>query len=194
MAITVNEASGVLREAVRSTIRKHSLLYLIQGGVMVIAGILALMFPLFMATGFLYLLGWLLIISGIVQALSLIGATKVPYFWLQLVSVGLEVLVGYLLISNPVAGLVAVTYLMVVLFLVGGIAKLVFALMIRPMPDWGWLLAAGIVSIICAGILIGSLPEAASWMLGVLLGIQLVTAGAAQGWFAWKIRTGRLTA
>ena len=35
MAITVNEASAVLREAVRDTIRKRSLLFLIQGGVMV---------------------------------------------------------------------------------------------------------------------------------------------------------------
>lgn len=190
MAVTVNEASAVLREAVRSTIRKHSLLYLIQGGVMVIAGVLALLFPLFMATGFLLLLGWLLVVSGIVQALSLFGATKVPYFWLQLVSAVLEVVVGFLLISNPAAGLVAVTYLMVVLFLVGGIAKVVFSLMIRPMPDWGWLLAAGIVSIVAAIILIGELPEAATWLLGVLLGIQLVTAGAAQSWFAWKIRRG----
>ena len=194
MSITVNEASGVLREAVRNTIRKHSLLYLVQGGVMVVAGIFALLFPLFMAAGFLVLLGWLLVASGLVQALSLVGATKVPYFWLQLVSVGLEVLVGYLLISNPAAGLVAVTYLMVVLFLVGGLAKVVFALMIRPMPDWGWLFGAGMISIIAAGILIGGLPEAATWLLGVLLGIQLVTAGAAQVWLAWSIRSASVAA
>src|SRR3954452_5850292 len=33
------------------------------------------------------LLGWLLITSGIVQGLSLIGARQVPHFWLQLISV-----------------------------------------------------------------------------------------------------------
>ncbi len=194
MSITVNEASGVLREAVRNTIRKHSLLYLVQGGVMVVAGIFALLFPLFMAAGFLVLLGWLLVASGLVQALSLVGATKVPYFWLQLVSVGLEVLVGYLLISNPKAGLVAVTYLMVVLFLVGGLAKVVCALMIRPKPDWGWLFGAGMISINAAGILIGGLSEAATWLLGVLLGIQLVTAGAAQVWLVWSIRSASFAA
>jgi uncharacterized membrane protein HdeD (DUF308 family) len=194
MSITVNEASGVPLEAVRNTIRKHSLLYLVQGGVMVVAGIFALLFPLFMAAGFLVLLGWLLVASGLVQALSLVGATKVPYFWLQLVSVGLEVLVGYLRISNPAAGLVAVTYLMVVLFLVGGLAKIVFALMIRPMPDWGWLFGAGMISTIAAGILIGGLPEAATWLLGVLLGIQLVTAGAAQVSLAWSIRSASVAA
>jgi uncharacterized membrane protein HdeD (DUF308 family) len=188
MAITVNEASGVLREAVRDTIRKRSLLFLIQGGVMVLAGVIALLFPLIASTGFVILLGWLLIISGIVQAASLIGATQVPYFWLQLVTVALEMIVGFLLVSNPGAGVVAVTFLMLVLFLVGGMARVVFALMIRPMSDWAWMLAGGIVSIGCAIILIGALPEAAAWLLGLLLGIHLIAAGATQGYLAWRLR------
>lgn len=188
MAITVNEASGVLRAAVRDTIRKRSLLFLIQGGLMVVAGLLALLFPLIASTGFVVVLGWLLIISGIVQAVSLIGATQVPYFWLQLVTVALEMIVGFLLVSNPEAGVVAVTFLMLVLFLVGGMARLVFSLMIRPMPDWGWMLLGGIISIFCAAVLIASLPEAAAWLLGLLLGIHLIAAGATQGWLAWRLR------
>ena len=188
MAITVNQASGVLREAVRDTIRKRSLLFLIQGGVMVVAGVLALLYPLIASTGFVIVLGWLLIFSGIVQAASLIGATQVPYFWLQLVTVALEVIVGFLLVSNPQAGVVAVTFLMLVLFLVGGMARVVFSLMIRPMPDWVWMLVGGVVSILCAAVLIASLPEAAGWLLGLLLGIHLIAAGATQGWLAWRLR------
>ena len=188
MAVTVNEASAVLRAAVRDTIRKRSLLFLIQGGVMMLAGLIALVFPAFMSMGLLSLLGWLLILSGIVQIISLIGATQVPYFWLQLVTVALEMLVGYLLVSNPAAGLVAVTFLMLVLFLVGGIARVVFALMIRPMQDWIWVMASGLVAIVCALVLFGSLPQAASWLLGFLLGIQLLAAGGAQALVAWRIR------
>ena len=88
----------------RDTVRKRSLLFLIQGGVTVAAGVLALVFPAFASTGVLTLLGWLLILSGAVQVVSLIGATQVPYFWMELVTIALEVLVGYLLISNPSAG------------------------------------------------------------------------------------------
>ncbi len=188
MAITVNEASAVLREAVRDTIRKRSLLFLIQGGVMVAAGVLALIFPAFMSVGLLALLGWLLILSGIVQIISLFGATQVPYFWLQLVTVTLEILVGYLLVSSPAAGLVAVTFLMLVLFLVGGITRVVFALMIRPMQDWLWMLASGLVAIVCALVLFANLPEAATWLLGVLLGIELIAIGGAQAYLAWRTR------
>jgi uncharacterized membrane protein HdeD (DUF308 family) len=188
MAITVNQASGVLREAVRDTIRKRSLLFLIQGGIMVAAGVLALLYPLLAGAGFVILLGWVLILSAVVQAASLIGATQVPYFWLQLVTVALELIVGFLLVSNPEAGVVAVTFLMLVLFLVGGMARVVFALMIRPMPDWAWMLGGGIVSIACALILFTNLPQAAAWLLGLLLGVHLIAAGATQAYLAWRLR------
>lgn len=188
MAVTVNEASAVLRAAVRDTIRKRALLFLAQSAVMVAAGVLALVFPAFASAGILALLGWLLIISGVVQVISLWGATQVPYFWLQLVTLALEILVGYLLITRPEAGLVAVTFLMLVLFLISGIARVVFALMIRPMEDWIWVLVSGFVAIVCAGILFASLPEAATWLLGVLLGIELIAIGGAQGLLAWRVR------
>jgi len=188
MAVSVSEAAAVLRAAVRDTIRKRSLLFLIQSGVMVLAGFLALIFPAFMSTGLLVLLGWLLILSGVVQLVSLIGATQVPYFWLQLITLALEMLVGYLLVTRPEAGLVAVTFLMLVLFLVVGIARVVFALMIRPMQDWLWVLASGLVAIVCALVLFGSLPQAATWLLGFLLGVELIAVGAAQGLMAWRVR------
>ncbi len=188
MAISVNEASAVLRAAVRDTIRQRALLFLAQSAVMVAAGVLALLFPAFASAGLLALLGWLLVISGLVQVISLWGATQVPYFWLQLVTLTLEILVGYLLITRPEAGLVAVTFLMLVLFLISGIARVVFALMIRPMQDWIWVLASGFVAILCAAILFASLPEAATWLLGVLLGIELIAIGGAQGLLAWRVR------
>ncbi len=190
MSISVNDASAVLRQAVRETIRKRSLLFLIQGGVMVVAGLLALLFPALMSTGLIELLGWLLVISGIFQSITLVGATQVPYFWMQLVSTVLQIIVGYLLISHPEAGVFAIMLLMLVLFMVGGIARIVFALMIRPMPDWGWILASGAVAIFCSLVLIGSLPDAAAWLLGILLGIQLITEGGALAWLAWRLRTG----
>jgi uncharacterized membrane protein HdeD (DUF308 family) len=134
------------------------------------------------------LLGWLLILSGVVQVVGLVGATQVPYFWLQLVAVALEMLVGYLLVSNPQAGLLTITFLMLVLFLISGITRVVFALMIRPMDDWLWMLAGGLVAIGCALVLFANLPEAAMWLLGLLLGIELIALGGAQTWLAWRIR------
>ena len=45
-------------------------------------------------------LGWLLIVSGVVQGISLIDARNVPHFWLQLLSVVLSVIIGILFLRN----------------------------------------------------------------------------------------------
>jgi uncharacterized membrane protein HdeD (DUF308 family) len=57
-----------------------------------------------------------LIISGVVQGISLIGAQHVPHFWLQLISVVLSVIVGVLFIRQPGEGLLAITLMLIVFF------------------------------------------------------------------------------
>jgi uncharacterized membrane protein HdeD (DUF308 family) len=74
------------------------------------------------------------------------------------------------------------------LLLVEGISKLIFALTIRPFPNWGWVLASCIVGILLAFYLWSSLPVTALWLLGVMLGIQLICEGAALGYLAWNVR------
>ena len=49
-------------------------------------------------------------------------------------------------------------------------------------------MASGIVTILIAFYLWASLPVTAIWLLGVLVGIQLICEGAALGYLAWKVR------
>jgi uncharacterized membrane protein HdeD (DUF308 family) len=156
---------------------------------MILAGALALVYPVVSSFAVVSLLGWVLIASGIVQGISLIDARYVPHFWLQLVSVVLSVVVGLLLIRHRDAGLLALTLLLLVYFMVEGISKVIFSLTIRPFPSWGWVFASGIVTILVAFYLWVSLPVTAVWPLGVLLGIQLICEGAALGYLAWQVRT-----
>jgi uncharacterized membrane protein HdeD (DUF308 family) len=187
MTMSLEAAARAMREAMRQTVKRHSLWYLIQGGLMILAGILALVYPVVSSFAAVFLLGCVLIVSGIVQGISLIDARDVPHFWL--VSVVLSVIVGVLLIRHRAAGLLVLTLLLLVYFMVEGISKVIFSLTIRPFPNWGWLLASGIVTILIAFYLWASLPVTAVWLLGVLLGIQLICEGAALGYLAWQVRT-----
>jgi uncharacterized membrane protein HdeD (DUF308 family) len=194
-----------MREAMRETVKRHSLWYLIQSILMILGGILAcssfvsvklnrakccvrLIYPIVSSVAVVLFLGWILIISGIVQGISLIGAQHVPNFWLQLISVALSVIVGVLFVRHPGEGLLTLTLLLIVFFMVEGISKLIFALTIRPFPNWGWVLASGIIGILLSFYLWSSLPITAVWLLGVLLGIQLICEGSALGYLAWKVR------
>ena len=188
MTMSLETAAQALREAMRETVRRYSLWYLIQGALMVLGGVLALIYPIVSSVAVVLFLGWILILSGVVQGFSLIGAKDVPHFWLQLVSVVLSVIVGVLFLRHPGEGLLTLTLLLIVFFMVEGFSKLIFALTIRPFPNWGWVLASGIIGILLSFYLWANLPVTAVWLLGVLIGIQLICEGAALGYLAWQVR------
>ena len=72
--------------------------------------------------------------------------------------------------------------------MVEGISKVIFALTIRPFPNWGWVLGSGVVGILLSLYLWASIPVSAVWLLGVLLGIELICEGAALFHLAWQAR------
>lgn len=188
MSMSMDAAAEVFREAVRQTVKRYSLWYLIQGILLMAAGVLAIIYPVISSVAVIVLLGWLLIISGVLQGLSLLGARHVPHFWLQLISVILALLIGFLFLRDPAQGMLTITLLLIVFFMIEGISKVVFALTIRPLPNWGWVLASGLVGILLSLILWSSLPVTALWLVGFLLGIELISVGAALAYFAWQMR------
>ena len=188
MAMSLDTAAEVFREAMRQTVRRYSLWYLVQGVLLMAAGFLAIIYPVISSAAVIVLLGWLLIISGILQGFSLISARHVPHFWLQLISVVLAILIGILFLRDPEQGLLTVTLLLIVFLMIEGISKVVFALTIRPFPNWGWMLGSGMIGILLSVLLWANMPVTAVWLIGLLLGIELISIGAATAYLAWHIR------
>ena len=137
-----------------------------------------------------HFLGLMLIINGIVQGISL----PIIISWLQLVSVFLSLIVGALILLNPQWDLRDVTRSLFVFLMVECISKAIFAFAIRPLPNWGFVLASGIIGILLALFLLASsdflLASSGTpiWLLGVLLGILLIYEGVAIGYLAWRVR------
>jgi uncharacterized membrane protein HdeD (DUF308 family) len=188
MAITLEEAAEAYRTELRQTVKRYSAWYLIQGVLLIATGVLALIFPIVSSKAVVLLLGWLLIVSGILQGISLIGTGRVPYFWLQLISVVLAVLIGSLFLRDPSQAMLTITVLLIVFFMIEGISKVVFALTIRPFPQWGWVLASGLLGILLSLFLWARIPETALWLIGLLVGIELIGEGAALVNLAWRVR------
>ena len=189
MAISVDAAAAAMRDALRETVRRHSLLYLIQGVLMLVTGVIALIYPWIASVTIVRLLGWFLIISGMLQSIGLISAREVPYFWLEVISAVLAIVIGLLLLRHIDAGMLFFGVLFIVYFMIEGILKTMFALTIRPLPNWGLVLASGLIGIALSVYLWTNLSTTGSmWMLGVLLGILLVVEGAALTSLAWRVR------
>ena len=189
MAMTMAQASAAMRDAMRETVKRYSTWYLLEGVFLVIAGVLALVFPYIASVTLVLLVAWILIISGVLQAIGLIGAKEVPHFWLQLISAVLAIVIGVMLLRNPNAGLLVMTILLIVFFIVEGFSKIIFALNIRPVTGWVFVLLSGVIGILLGAYLWSNMPLSSEWVLGVLLGIQLICEGAALAFLAWMIRS-----
>jgi uncharacterized membrane protein HdeD (DUF308 family) len=130
MAISLDAAAATMRDAMRQTVRRYSLWYLVQGMLMVVTGVLALIYPWIASVAMVRLLGWFLIVSGVLQAIGLIGAREVPYFWLELISAILPIVLGLLLLRHEDVSLYFFSIVVIVYFMIEGIVKILFALTI----------------------------------------------------------------
>ena len=188
MAISLDAAAATMRDAMRQTVRRYSLWYLVQGILMVVTGVLALIYPWIASVAMVRLLGWFLIVSGVLQAIGLIGAREVPYFWLELISAILPIVLGLLLLRHEDVSLYFFSIVVIVYFMIEGIVKILFALTIRPFPSWGWVFLSGVIGIALSIYLWANLSIVSALMLAVLLGVLLVVEGAALASLAWRAR------
>jgi uncharacterized membrane protein HdeD (DUF308 family) len=172
-----NDAAAVIRKSVHD----HWLLFLIEGIVLLILGLLAILVPPIASLAVTILLGWLFLISGVFGLVSSFWARGAPGFWWALLSAVLTIVVGVLLLGWPVAGVLSLTYLLIAFFFIEGVASIMFAIEHRRelTQGWVWMLLSGIVTLILGGIILAGLPGTAAWALGLLVGIDMVFGGSA---------------
>ncbi|WP_322990278.1 DUF308 domain-containing protein [Hoeflea sp.] len=143
----------------------------------IVGGFMALLNP-FGATIFaVTLAGWVFLLQGALQVVSAFRTRDWPGFIWSLGLGVLSLIVGVVLVVNPLAGSISLTLLVAILFLVTGVAKLMFALSLRPFGGWGWGVLSGLISLMLGVLILSDFPESAAAILGLLLGIELVSNG-----------------
>ncbi|MCZ4287506.1 HdeD family acid-resistance protein [Hoeflea alexandrii] len=149
----------------------------VLAAICIVGGFLALTNP-FGATIFaVTLAGWVFLIQGIIQVFHAFRVRDWTGFLWSLGIGVLSLLVGIVLVADPLAGAIPLTLLVAVLFLATGVAKTMFALALRPLDGWIWVLASGLVSVVLGVMILAGLPATATTILGLLLGIELVSNG-----------------
>jgi uncharacterized membrane protein HdeD (DUF308 family) len=147
----------------------------------VILGMLAIFVPLFATITVTIILGWIFLASGIMGLITTLRARQAPGFWWSLVSALIAIAVGVILLAEPVTGAVSLTLVLIVFFVVEGVATIMYALEHRRELSgrWEWMLVSGFIDLILAGIIFAGLPGTAAWALGLLVGINMVFGGVA---------------
>ncbi len=169
------------RGAIATSMQEHWVLFLVEGIILVVLGLAAIIVPPLATLAVAIFLGWLFLISGIVGLVTTFWMRHAPGFWWSLLSAVLGIVAGIVLIGWPVSGAISLTLVLIVFFVIEGVASIMFALEHRRELSgrWGWMLASGIVDLILAAIIFAGLPLSAAWALGLLVGINLVFGGSA---------------
>jgi uncharacterized membrane protein HdeD (DUF308 family) len=167
-----------VRRKVAETIQAHWKLFLVQGIVMIVLGLVAVALPNIATLAITILIGWLFLIGGVVRALAVWHARSAPGFAWSLVTALLALALGIILIARPLEGVLTLTMVLIALFLVEGIAAILIALEFRRhIRHWGWTLFNGIVDLVLAWLIFQGWPSTAAWAIGLLVGINMMFLG-----------------
>jgi uncharacterized membrane protein HdeD (DUF308 family) len=169
-----------LQNKMSAAVREHWKAFLIEGILLVVLGLGAMIVPPLASLAVTIFLGWMFLISGVAGLALTFWARKMPGFWWSLLSAALALVAGIVLLARPVQGILTLTIVVGAYFIAEGVSTIMYALEHRRelSERWGWLLMSGIVDLVLAGLIIAGLPGSAEWAIGLLVGINMLFGGA----------------
>lgn len=147
------------------------------GVVMIILGLAAMFLPGVTGLGVSIAVGWLIVLGGFTYIAAAFAARGAGGFlWRLLVGV-VYVIGGLFLAFNPGIALATLTLAMAVMFFIEGIFEIAVFFEFRALGGSGWILANGILSLVLAFLIWRQWPSSSVWVIGTILGINLIMSG-----------------
>ena len=124
--------------ALSKTLHEHWGLFLTEGIILLVLGVLAIVVPPLASLAVTVLIGWLFLISGIAGLVMTFMARRAPGFWWALLSAVIAILAGGALLWSPVQGVLSLTFVVIAFFLIDGVLSIVLVpLICRLFPEPG---------------------------------------------------------
>jgi uncharacterized membrane protein HdeD (DUF308 family) len=170
-----------LQSTLGKSLNAHWHLFLVEGIILLVLGLLAIVLPPIATIAVEVIVGWLLLVSGIVGLIATFRMRRAPGFAWSLFSAVLGIVAGIVLLRWPLSGAVSLTLVLTVFLVMEGVTSILFALEHKRELSgrWGVMLVSGIIDLILAGMIFAGLPGTAAWAIGLLIGINLVFGGSA---------------
>jgi uncharacterized membrane protein HdeD (DUF308 family) len=165
---------------IRPQLRKVTGWSIALGVLLVIAGAFAITLPLSTGLAVAIWLGWIytfVAIANLVYAWQSRDEGTI-IFILKLLVALLYLGAGIFLLTNPLKGVLTLTLILGIFLLVEGAFELILAFKLRSLsPSWVWVLGHGAVTLILGILIWSKWLSNSAWVLGLLVGINLITSG-----------------
>lgn len=121
--------------------------------------------------------GATLLIIGLVQFFAGFNVEGWSSRALSLLVGVLFAFLGWSFLANPLEGMISLTSLIVILLVVSGIVRLYFSMDLRGTPFFVPMLVSGVVSVALAIYILSNFAAATMSLLGILLGVEMLSNG-----------------
>ena len=172
---------GQTEAAVTGALRQHWKFFLIEGIVLLVLGVIAVCVPPLATVAVEVLIGWLILMSGVLGLVMTFQTRGSPGFGWSLLSAIVGIAAGIVLLAWPLSGVFSLTVMLAIFLVLEGIVSIMYALAHRreKTSRWELMLLSGIVDLILAVLILAGLPGTAAWAIGLIVGINLLFGGLA---------------
>jgi uncharacterized membrane protein HdeD (DUF308 family) len=179
-----------MRTTLKEALHDHWKLFLFEGIALIALGAAAVAVPPLASLAVTVFVGWLLLVGGGIGLVAALYGHAMKGFWWALLSSALALAAGAILLWLPLRGILTLTLVLAAYFIADGVASIMLAIEHRHDESraWGWLVASGIVDFILAGVIISGWPGTAAWVIGLIVGVDLMFAGWALVMIALRSR------
>ena len=171
------EKVGGKYEMITNEVKENRTWFMVLGVIMILLGIAAIAFPFIATLAMDFFVGGVLVIGGIGGIVNAFRVAKWKGFLLFMLTALLALGVGIFLLLFPFSGILSLTLLVTVFLIIDGVLRIFLAFRLRPYDQWKWQLFGGMLGLVLAGIILAQWPEAATWIIGLLVGVNLVFSG-----------------
>jgi uncharacterized membrane protein HdeD (DUF308 family) len=158
--------------------RKVSVVSVVLGVLFIAAGLFGLIYVYVATITSAVLFAWLLLISGAAGLVDAWRRRGQDGFWASAITGVLNLAAAVVIFWRPAESILALTMLVAVFLLVGGMLRIAGALA-APVPGAGWLGLHGLIDILLAVLILATLPTSSFYVLGTLLSVSLLVDGIA---------------
>lgn len=161
----------------------------VAGVFTVLVGIFALIAAGVAGLASAYVFGIVLVAGGIAEMVFGIQHRRAVGLAVPILSGILSIIAGMLLLAHPIAGMAAIALVLALYFLASGLFRGISSVVDR-YAYWGWDFVYGVVAILLGLTILSEWPISAMWMIGTLVGVELVFRGFAMMGGSMALRRG----
>jgi uncharacterized membrane protein HdeD (DUF308 family) len=174
------------------TMERHWQIFFVEGVVLAVLGIAALILPPLATIAVAVLFGWILMLGGIFGLVTTIIGRHAPGVVWSFLSSTIAIVAGGLLFFWPANSALPLTLILTGFLVADGLVTIMMALDYRRASHGRWigLMINGVVDIVLAVIILVALPQSAAWAIGIIVGVDMLFGGSSLIALALAARNG----